>query len=111
MLVKSVMFARDKVTAVNVDLLRTVGPARVVQIDEVVQVAYTAVVAEASGVAEVATVAGNSVEVAMVTVVEAIAVAGVMPEELVGTEVAVVWVPWAVEVVVGGTVADAVVAV
>lgn len=60
------------------------------------------VVAEASGVAEVVTVAGNSVEAAMVV---AIAGTGLSVEEVVGTDVAVVWVHWAVEFVVGGTVA------
>lgn len=66
------------------------------------------IAAEASGVAEVVTVAANSVEAAMVG---AIAGTCLLVEELVGTDVAVARVPWAVEFVVGGTVADAVVAV
>lgn len=64
--------------------------------------------AETSGVAEIVMV-GNSVEAAMVT--EVVAETGLSFEESVGTDVDVVTIPWAVEFVVGETVAEAVVAV
>lgn len=64
--------------------------------------------AETSGVAEIVMV-GNSVEAAMVT--EVVAETGLSLEESVGTDVDVVTIPWAVEFVVGETVAEAVVAV
>ena len=113
MFVNFVMFALGEVTAAEVDLLKTAGLARVVQTDEVEKVANTVVVVEAFGVAEVVTVAETSVEAAPVTeaVLGAVAGTGLLVEELVGTDEAVVWLPWAVEFVVGEAVADAVVAV
>jgi len=107
------MFAAlGKVIAVEVHLLKTVVPVQVVETDEVEKVANIVIVSETSGVEEVVMVAESSVATVMVTeivAVEAIVGTDLSLEEFVGTDAAVARIPCSV--VVGGTVADAVVAV
>ena len=113
MFLNSAMFAAlGKVIAVEVHLLKTVVPVQVVETDEVEKVANIVIVFETSGVEEVVMVAESSVAAVMVTeivAVEAIAGTDLSLEEFVETDAAVAWIPCSV--VVGGTVADAVVAV
>ena len=104
-LANSELLALGAVTPAAVAVLKTVSPAEVFQIDGVEKVVNTAT----SGAAEVVPVAGNSVEVAVVT--EAVVGTGLSLEELAGIDMYVVRVPLTVAFVVGVAVAEAVVAV